>query len=149
MDTDDQMDQKCITYGEDTNSIGEPGGACTGNTKDSACVNRGPLRHYWCFTWNNPIMEHMDTMYTLLKHECEWFVYQEETGEEGTHHIQGTLKFKQRKRLSAIKRLINNSIHWEPTRYVIASIEYARKEETQKVVLKELPWAVMMNLKKL
>lgn len=93
---------------------------------------RPSLILYWFFTFNN-YMDHLDQMDHLLlvlRHECDWFVFQEETGESGTPHLQGTLKLKYRKRLSGMKKL-NSKIHWEPTKCVTKSIAYATKQETR------------------
>jgi hypothetical protein len=44
----------------------------------------------------------------------------EETGAEGTGHLQGTVKRKKRMRLTEL-RTIEPKIHWEPTKAVKAS----------------------------
>lgn len=91
---------------------------------------RPPQRVYWTFTLNNYDEVTMETLETLLKHECDWFVFQEEIGESGTPHLQGTLKLKTKQRLSQMK-CIDGKAHWEPTRAVKASIAYCTKKETR------------------
>lgn len=100
-----------------------------GNTDSPAC-SKGIQCCFWFFTLNNPEVETLETFETVLKHECKWYIFQEETGENGTPHLQGTLCLKSKQRLSALKK-INSSIHWEPTKSVNKSIEYCTKYETR------------------
>lgn len=90
-------------------------------------------RHsYWTFVWNNaPIGQRiMGFFKSVLKHECHWFVWQVETGEQGTEHLQGTLYLKKPKRRSAMKKL-SKKIHWEATIAIPGSAVYASKLETR------------------
>lgn len=96
----------------------------------SSTTKRDLLHGYWCFTFNNYEDSDMDLLDQLFRHECEWFVFQEEKGEEGTPHLQGTLKLKKRVRLSYLKKL-HGSIHWEATKAVKSSIVYCTKEATR------------------
>lgn len=91
--------------------------SCSGNTnseqlkkKDNQCV-------HWCFTFNNYPKTAPSELENILKKECIKYVFQEETGEEGTPHLQGYIHLKKKKRLSELKK-INNKIHWEPTRLI-------------------------------
>lgn len=102
---------------------GDGEGGNTGNPPP-----RSQQHLYWCFTWNN--FEDVEQMERVFKHECDWFVFQEEKGEKGTPHIQGTLKLKKRQRLTELKK-INNKIHWEATKCVSKSIAYCSKSETR------------------
>lgn len=65
----------------------------------------------WCFTINN---------YTLLPAfdtSCmEYLCFGEETGESGTPHIQGYVRFKIRKTLASVKKLLDNRAHAEPAK---------------------------------
>lgn len=107
-------------------------GQSAGNTGDSALdTHDDKNKHsYWCFTWNNYTLAEMAILVKVLEHECEWFVCQEEIGEQGTPHIQGTLKLKQRKRRSALKKL-HHKISWSITRNVECSIQYCLKTKTR------------------
>lgn len=90
-----------------------------------------PSQHkYWCFTLNNWAQEQVEHLEQVLQHECQWYVFQEETGESGTPHLQGTLCLKQRQRLAQLKKL-EGTIHWEPTRSIRASVAYATKTDTR------------------
>jgi hypothetical protein len=65
-----------------------------------------------------------------LNHECKWYIFQEETGEQGTQHLQGTISLKTRERRTALQKW-QKEIHWESTRCVSASIAYCSKEKTR------------------
>jgi hypothetical protein len=84
---------------------------------------------YWCFTLNNYEVEQIEQLEQVLKHECKWYVFQEEAGTEGTPHLQGTLCLKIKQRLTQLK-CINPKIHWEATKAVKASIAYCTKKDT-------------------
>lgn len=116
-------------------------GSDAGNTE-----SRRLLHHYWLFTLNNYTMDQMDHIDQIFRNDCEWFVMQEEIGEEThTPHIQGTLKFKQRKRLTELKKYCKE-IHWEPTRCIDKAIEYCSKEKTRKENGKQ--WIYGITIKK-
>lgn len=85
---------------------------------------------YWFFTLNNYTVEDIEQLEQIFKHECKWYIFQEETGELGTPHLQGTISLKQRQRMTELKKL-HNSIHWENTKCVKASIEYCTKFQTR------------------
>lgn len=118
-----------------------------GNT-ESAARKQGNMYRYWCFTLNNYENRDIDHLDHLLQKECEWFIFQEEVGENGTPHLQGTLCLKVRLRLTSLK-CIDPRIHWEPTRSVTASIVYCQKQETrsgqQKVYGIEIPKKVKVH----
>lgn len=84
---------------------------------------------YWCFTFNNHTMEQVEQMEQVFRHECKWYVFQEEVGANGTPHLQGTLCLKVKQRMTQLKH-INTAIHWEATKCVKASLAYCTKAET-------------------
>lgn len=104
-----------------TDAAGNTGTAA--RTRDLQCT-------YWCFTFNNFEVEQVEQMEQILRHECKWYVFQEEVGKEGTPHLQGTLCLKVKQRLTQLKKIIDPSIHWEPTKSVKASLVYCTKKET-------------------
>ncbi len=112
----------------------ETSGDGDGNTDSSPKAkvhSRDNQYKYWCFTWNNYDMETMETMETILRGECKWYIFQEETGEkEETPHLQGIIYLKEKQRLNQLK-VWCKQIHWEPTKSVKASIAYCLKEETR------------------
>lgn len=105
--------------------------SATGNTESGARKQEHQYS-YWFFTWNNypEQLEQIEHFYQLLVHECDWLVFQEEKGESGTKHLQGSIKLKKRQRLTQLK-VLGNAIHWEPTINLKASIEYCNKEMTR------------------
>lgn len=86
---------------------------------------------YWCFTYNNYVVDQIDQLEQVLKHECRWYVFQEEIGEDcGTPHLQGTLCLKVKQRMTQLKH-INQAIHWSPTKSIKGSLAYCAKETTR------------------
>lgn len=109
---------------EQVEIVGDGGG----NTEITP-VKRETQHKYWCFTYNNPEGA-VERLEQILKTEVTWYVFQEETGDSGTPHYQGTLCLQQRQRRSQLSKL-EPAIHWEPTRSVKASIAYCSKEESR------------------
>lgn len=97
----------------------------TRNTSISGCGERSKSRN-WSFTLNN-------YMEAEIKNLCDGkyeYIFQEETGKEGTPHLQGTILLPQPQALSYMKK-INGRAHWEITRNKFASIQYCVKGETR------------------
>ena len=97
-----------------------------GNTEAS----RSTQYVYWCFTLNNYDVETMETMETVFRSHFDWYIFQEETGEEGTRHLQGTVKCTKKMRLTELKR-IDKAIRWSVTKAIKASILYCTKLATR------------------
>lgn len=91
------------------------------NTDSSSKKIRMRARN-WVFTLNNYTQ---DEIKDLAQQEC--YLFQEETGENGTPHLQGILCFKNPMSLSSMKK-INERAHWEVCKNKIASIQYCSKE---------------------
>lgn len=98
-----------------------PSGSRVGNTK------RPSASKYWSFTWNN--FGDVAPLKRKLEEVCVWAVFQEETGESGTKHLQGTLSLRVKGRPKEIFGI--KEIHWEKTRHVNESAEYCTKDETR------------------
>ena len=60
--------------------------------------------------------------------ECNYIVYGEEVGEQGTPHLQGFVTFKNSCRLAALKKLIPRA-HWEKAISKEAAANYCMKEQ--------------------
>lgn len=119
------MNQQMESNGEDDTVILNGVSSTQDNKK------RDNQKCYWCFTYNNFTLESVEIMESIFKHECDWYIFQEETGEQGTVHLQGTLKFKGRgKRFSEIKK-IDKNISWSVTKAIKSSIVYCSKEATR------------------
>lgn len=91
-----------------------------GNTKTIP-----PAKH-WVFTLNNYTIE--DIVLFQESKLIEKYIFQEETGEQGTPHLQGYLKFYTKKRP---KNLFNHKIHWEKCKHIKESINYCQKQDTR------------------
>jgi hypothetical protein len=102
-----------------------------GNTESQSSRKKQPIQCYrWCFTLNNYLEEDILMLRLKLNRLCKKYVFQEETGEEGTRHLQGSISLKTKQRLSNMKE-IDNRMHWEATRNVTCADAYCCKEETR------------------
>jgi len=95
-----------------------------GNTKQSS-----PSKH-WCFTLNNHTNEDIEMIKNIDRSIVPTYVFQEETGENGTPHLQGYLCFKTKKRPMSVFGK-TNKIHWEKCKNIKASIDYCQKIDTR------------------
>lgn len=89
-----------------------------------------PQSYYWILRLSNYTNQDIEHLEHIFKCECDWYLFQEEIGEQGTPHLQGTLKLKKRKRMTEMKKL-HLSVHWEITKSVSKSIEYSSKQATR------------------
>lgn len=64
----------------------------------------------WCFTINNPTDDEKKACDEI---ECNYIVYGNEVGAEGTPHLQGYLELKDGKTLSAVQKLLGGRAHLE------------------------------------
>lgn len=80
------------------------------------------------FTWNNYTRDSIDSL--LIKFRDDKFVFQEETGEEGTPHLQGYLEFKNQRSYNELKTLFHG---WHV--YILdkplSGEKYAQKDRTR------------------
>ncbi|AEI54346.1 rep protein [Picobiliphyte sp. MS584-5 nanovirus] len=91
---------------------------------------QGTQHTFWCFTLNNYTAEQIEHLELVFKHECKWYLFQEEVGEKcGTPHLQGQICLKTRMRMTELKR-IDMKISWRATKSCTASLEYCKKKET-------------------
>ncbi len=99
-----------------------------GNTKASKTAKKRPSQIYqWFFTLNN--WKEIDILHLKLRFNrmTKWWIFEEETGKDGTPHLQGNISLKVKLRFSSIMKW-DKRIHWEKTRNVDAAIEYCKKE---------------------
>lgn len=94
-----------------------------GNTKQIS-----PSKH-WCFTLNNYTTDDINTFRNIDSSIVPKYIFQEETGENGTPHLQGYLAFSTKKRPKSIFE--NKRIHWEKCRSIKHSIDYCKKGDTR------------------
>lgn len=124
----EQMDQNGSTRGNtESHALNSDNKTDCKNGANGANGARGHQHFYWCFTYNNYDENGISRLIQILDHECNWYVFQEEKGDSGTPHLQGTLYLKKKQRMSALKKW-NKSIHWESTNCVSGSIAYCSSE---------------------
>lgn len=93
-------------------------------------ANARPQARNWCFTINNPDDE-TGNLLLGLQALCHYGVWQHETGQNGTPHLQGYLAFKQRTRLATLKRIFHTA-HFEIARGTPdQNRAYCTKEESR------------------
>lgn len=93
-----------------------------GNTKQISCAK------HWCFTLNNHTLNDIKEIINMSSSIVPRYVFQEETGENGTKHLQGYIQFGTKVRP---KGMFKAQMHWEKTRNIRAAIEYCQKKETR------------------
>jgi hypothetical protein len=86
----------------------------------------GPRVKNWCFTLNNYTQENLDRLSTPID-GISYLIFGREIGSSGTPHLQGTVCFINRKRLTSVIAAIGQA-HCTPTRHLTQSIEYCRKD---------------------
>lgn len=98
------------------------------DTKPLRNGNKSQRLRTWCFTWNNYTSNDIDTLTHKLK-DIE-YVFQEETGEKGTPHLQGYIKFKNARYKSALIKQFKGC-YFEECRNEDALIQYCQKDDTR------------------
>lgn len=88
--------------------------------------NQGPKAKNWCFTLNNYTPIDVDRLSTPLP-GIEYLIFGKEIGESGTPHLQGTVSFQSRKRLSQVITVVGQA-HCTVTRFLSQSITYCKKD---------------------
>lgn len=133
-----------MVYGEIEQIEQDRDGA--GNTDKSAPEKKkqGIQCKYWCFTYNNYVLEQIEQLDQVFKNEADWFVFQEEIGDSGTEHLQGVICFKKKKRLTECRGIWDKAIHWEATKSVKSSVAYCSKCESKKIDGKR--WVYNINI---
>lgn len=76
----------------------------------------------WKFTLNNWTVAERDN---ILHWDVQRMAVAEETGEEGTPHLQGHVTFPRKMRLAALKKMLSRA-HWEPA--LVADWNYEHKD---------------------
>lgn len=86
----------------------------------------------YCFTINNPDDTDQLNLSLLCTDEVKLCVYQLESGENETPHIQGYIEFLTPKRLAGVKQILGNRAHIERRNGTRAqALKYVTKEETR------------------
>ncbi len=67
----------------------------------------------WCFTLNNWTEEELTNIRIKTQDQTKYLIAGKEKGEEGTPHLQGFVHFKNKKRMSEVKKIIGPRAHLE------------------------------------
>jgi len=103
--------------------------ATSGDGAGNTVTARRPEAYHWFMTLNHHSEEETDELMKMATKYCKKYRIQEEIGEEGTPHLQGSLHLLKKTRMSALSKW-NKRIHWEITKNSAAADEYCNKEET-------------------
>lgn len=99
-----------------------------GNTNPpSSPSKRGNSAKNWFFTWNNYPSDWKVKMAPIFD-RCDIGAVQEETGENGTKHLQGVISLVKKDRWSSFGI---PTAHWETCKDLDAALLYCTKEETR------------------
>lgn len=96
------------------------------NCRNTKKATIGKRRSY-TFTLNNYMQSEIEN---IVNGEGFEYVFQEETGKEGTPHLQGGIYYKNQVAFSTIKKLLPRA-HIEPCRNWHATKNYCSKGETR------------------
>lgn len=100
-----------------------------GNTKKPQSSSQPNQCMHWCFTWNKYNLSDIETLETLFKHICHKYCFQEETGANGTPHLQGVISLKKKSRWTEFG--LPKEIHWEKCQHLTKAYLYCSKKETR------------------
>jgi hypothetical protein len=83
----------------------------------------------WVFTLNNYNVQDEGHLASLVENGvAEYLVYGREVGENGTAHLQGFVRFVERKRLVAVRSAISPRAHLEVAKHPQQARDYCKKD---------------------
>lgn len=91
--------------------------------QSNQCIN-------WCFTWNNYTIESIESIVPILNNLCISYVFQEEVGDSGTPHLQGTFHLKKKARWTEFG--LPRCIHFEKCVHLPNAYEYCSRLNKRK-----------------
>lgn len=95
----------------------------------------------WCFTLNNPTEEEIPALSAILDDatKVKYAIFQGETGENGTPHLQGYVEFLNKQRFATAKTILGlERLHLEPRNGSRDQArEYCRKDDTLTTAVSE------------
>lgn len=86
-------------------------------------------RMHWFFTFNNYDSEDINILKKVFAEVCYMYAFQEETGDNGTPHLQGIISLHKRARWTEFG--LPKEIHWEKPNNVKDCYLYCTKEKTR------------------
>ncbi len=108
------------------NEVGRQGRERSGNTRQISSSKN------WVFTYNTLMSQlQLSQFRDLCSDSSDKWVFQEEIGESGNHHLQGFISFRTRCRPKS-KFKEHPTIHWEKCRDIKSAIRYCQKEDSRK-----------------
>lgn len=104
----------------------------TQRKKRSSVILTTPKRkRNWCFTLNNYTEKEIAQIHReMFNLNCKQFCFQEEKGENGIPHLQGTIAYKDARAFNVMKKILPKA-HWEECRNLKASLAYCSKEDSR------------------
>lgn len=119
-----------------------PGGK--GNTNNLPPRKCGPALK-WVFTWNNYHALAPQDCEALFQKKCKKYIFQKETGANGTKHLQGAVWLLKKCRGTEIG--LPTVVHWEQMKDEEGSINYCQKKETRDEGTEPYIWGFPKPLK--
>lgn len=111
-------------------------------------MSRGSGAKRWCFTINNPTEDDEQLLGDFAEGErCEYLVYGDETGEQGTRHFQGYLVLKNRQNMGWLKNHFHSTCHLEISRGTPKEASDYCKKDGEYEEFGELPSGAVGNNK--
>lgn len=112
---------------EEGNTHNPSSPANTAKTTDKKKQVSPRVHHF--FTYNNYDSSIVPILETTFKHFCYMYCFQEETGADGTRHLQGVISCKKKMRDTEFG--LPKQIHWEKPINVKDCYLYCSKKETR------------------
>ncbi len=91
---------------------------------------QGKQAQKWCFTLNNYTKDNIEQIEQYFSSSAKKYIFQEETSESGTPHLQGCFWLKKRRRITELTKDMIQA-HYTVCRNWSASVAYCRKQETR------------------
>ena len=83
----------------------------------------------WVFTLNNYTVEDEGRVAALVENGvASYVIYGREVGASGTPHLQGFVRFMERKRLVAVREAVGVRAHVEVAKHPSHAVEYCKKD---------------------
>lgn len=125
---DEGMKKKILCIIKMNNLKNDTSDTAVGNTSTTADKKKKTIirSRNWVFTWNN----YDDTSHTHIESLTDKYIYQEETGENGTKHLQGYIEFKNAISFDSVKKKLPKC-HIEKCKSKEEAILYCQKEDTR------------------
>ena len=99
------------------------------NVKVEVSKKQGIQLKRWFFTFNNYTLDNIRDLEMRFSEICQKYVFQEEKGQNGTPHLQGSIWLNKKMRFSEFN--LPKTIHWEKMRNEDASTRYCSKDDTK------------------